>query len=595
MGLWYHPHYDPPGLAAAFQLTGLLPDRNPLLLGKLVERGIIPRPFVHASPLALFEELRLVHPEDYLEQVTQPATLQRIFGYPVTEDEADQLLRAHRRAVGGTVAAARAVVAGEVEIGINVGGGFHHAEAARGSGYCVFNDVAIAIASLRKDGYARPIAIVDLDFHQGNGNLRIFARDRSVLTYSLHGAVWDPEAGESNLELLLPPGATDEVYLETLKKTLPAALARHRPELIFYIAGNDVLAGDRLGTFALTPQGVLSRDRLVHECARALDASLIVALGGGYSPLSWQCTANFVSYLRKGRARARTDWQPDLRSRFSEIARSLEESGGTGGDSGLGEEAELLGDLGRLTRSRQFLDLYSEQGLEFAFEKYGILPKIRELGYSDIRLRTELADPDRQVLRLSSGTELLLELVVGRTDAPAPPWSGIPRDFRLLNVNWLLLQHPRAEFSSHHPRLPGQARPGLGIAEDVMELLVQACRRKELDGILSMPSHYHGAAIASRWAHFLDPLREGRLLAMRQVFFRFHLWSASEIVQQDGLRFADDTQLRWEPAPQVVPVSATMREYFESPAYRARALEECQRLLKAGLHVTAAALASKRA
>ncbi|MCM2324566.1 MAG: histone deacetylase [Oligoflexia bacterium] len=596
VGLWYHPEYDPPGMAAAFQLTGLLPNRNQLLLGKLLEKRIIRRRHVRPSPLASFADLSLVHPVEYLESITRPEMLERVYGYPVNPDEAEQLLSAQRRGVGGTVAAAQAVASGQLEVGINVGGGFHHAEAAKGSGYCVFNDVAIAIASLRRSGYLRPIAIVDLDFHQGNGNLRIFERDRSVLTYSLHGVVWDPDAAESDFGSLLPPGASDEEYLRELRATLPKSLERHRPGIVFYIAGNDVLAGDRLGTFQLSPAGVLERDRLVHRAALDVGAPLVVALGGGYSPLAWQCTANFISWLRTGSTRARENWEPDLRSKFSEIAETLTAEALR--DSPKAEtqplvdsltEADVLGDLGRLAHPRQFLDYYSSQGVEFAFEKYGILPKLRKQGFTDAHLVTDPSDPARQTVRIISGPEknILLELVAGKVSAAPPAWSGLSRDLQFLNVNWLLLQHPSAPFGHHRPALPGQAHPGLGIAEDVMELLVQSCRRTGLDGIQSVPSHYHGAAVASRWAHFLEPEREGRLLAMRHVLFRFHLWAASEVVQTGGLLLEDSSPVKWEPAIQIVPVSPTMKTYFESSAYHSRALEECQRLLRAGLHVSA--------
>ncbi len=597
LGFWYHPDYEPKSLADAAHLVGLEPNRIDLLVGRLSQQKVLSSKDIRPSPLAGFEDLRLVHTTGYLESVTDPKLAGNAFGYELNSREADEILRSQRRGVGGTVVAAQAVVEGAVNIGINLGGGFHHATADRASGFCIFNDIAIAIAKLRANGFEGSIAIVDLDFHQGNGNLAVFANDPSVLTYSLHGVVWDHRQAVSDRGYSLPPGTGDQEYLKKLEETLEPALWEHHPRLLFYIAGNDVLAGDRLGNFALSPQGVLDRDCHVIKTAEELGIPLVITLGGGYSPQSWRCTANLLTYLITGEAKADENSEPDLRKKFAKIARTMrrvpdrEEARAEDDRPENLSESEILGDLSSLTRVRQLLDYYSVHGVEFAFERFGILKKIRDHGFDDFRFEVDTSDPDRQIVRIygrrtdvpAAERSLLLEMVLHLSVLPPPKLSGFSTPLRVLSVKWLLIQDPRSDFSLKKPRLPGQAHPGLGIAEDIQEFLVQYCQRAHLDGLLSTPSHFHNASVASRWFHFLDPANEGRLLAIRQVFLKFHLSEASELIEQGALGLRDGTAVKWEPAEQILPVSRRLKAFFSSPAYRMAAVEECQNLLQAGL------------
>jgi acetoin utilization deacetylase AcuC-like enzyme len=161
-------------------------------------------------------------------------------------------------------------------------GGTHHSFRDRGEGYCVFNDLAVAIAVARRDHGVRRAAVVDLDVHQGNGTAALFENDRDVFTLSLHGAKNYPFRKErSSLDVELPDGCDDATYLRALDEALEHVSA-HRPELLLYQSGVDALAGDRLGRLALTHQGLRARDRRVFDLARRRRVPVVVTLGGGY-------------------------------------------------------------------------------------------------------------------------------------------------------------------------------------------------------------------------------------------------------------------------------------------------------------------------
>ena len=169
-------------------------------------------------------------------------------------------------------------------IAANLGGGTHHAYADHGEGYCVFNDIAVAVRVLRREGAARRALIVDLDVHQGNGTAAIFAGDPDTFTFSMHGANNYPLRKEaSSLDLALPDGTADADYLALLYQHLPRLLGAFRPEIVFYQAGVDPLAGDRLGRLGLSMEGLRRRDEYVLSCCARAGLPVVVTLGGGYA------------------------------------------------------------------------------------------------------------------------------------------------------------------------------------------------------------------------------------------------------------------------------------------------------------------------
>jgi acetoin utilization deacetylase AcuC-like enzyme len=195
-----------------------------------------------------------------------------------------ELVERGRRSVGGTVHAARLAL--EAGLGMNLGGGTHHAGRAFARGYCLFNDVAVALARLRAETALRRALVVDCDVHQGDGTADLLGggRDSESFTLSLHGERNYPfQRIPSDLDVDLPSGTGDARYLEALTEALDHAIPRAEAELAFYLAGADPWEGDRLGRLALTKAGLVARDELVLDRLRQAGAAVCVVLAGGYA------------------------------------------------------------------------------------------------------------------------------------------------------------------------------------------------------------------------------------------------------------------------------------------------------------------------
>jgi acetoin utilization deacetylase AcuC-like enzyme len=193
-----------------------------------------------------------------------------------------ELVERARRAAGGSVAAARFAVAHG--LGMNLGGGTHHAGRDFARGFCLFNDVGVALSVLRAEGLARRALVVDCDVHQGDGTAHLFADDPATFTLSLHGARNYPfQRIPSDLDVDLASGTGDDAYLAALSDALERAVPRAEAEIAFYLAGADPWEGDRLGRLALTKAGLRARDELVLDRLRAAGARVCVVLAGGYA------------------------------------------------------------------------------------------------------------------------------------------------------------------------------------------------------------------------------------------------------------------------------------------------------------------------
>jgi acetoin utilization deacetylase AcuC-like enzyme len=191
------------------------------------------------------------------------------------------LVERSRRAVGGTVAAARHALAHGTAM--NLAGGTHHAFPDHGEGFCVFNDVAIAIRLLRAEGAISRAAVIDLDVHQGNGTHAIFAGDRDVYTFSMHGGRNYPfEKVAGTLDIDLDDGTEDAEYLRVLADALPRVLRDAQPDVVLYLAGADPHEGDRLGRMRLTFAGLERRDAMVLEACREVGLPVAIVIAGGY-------------------------------------------------------------------------------------------------------------------------------------------------------------------------------------------------------------------------------------------------------------------------------------------------------------------------
>ncbi|RMG19189.1 MAG: histone deacetylase [Deltaproteobacteria bacterium] len=594
VGLWYHPGYAAPALRRTRRVPGLEIYRGERVLGRLIAEGLVRPGDLRRPRAASARTLAAAHTQAWLEKSARPEVLAEIFGLTPEAVDADALLRAQRLMVGGTVAAAFGVVRGGLSVAVNLGGGLHHAAPDRGAGFCVYNDVAIAVARLRARGYAAPIAVVDLDFHQGDGTRAFFARDETVFTYSIHGSTWSHAEATANLDLRLLSGTGDREYLETLKSTLPEAFETHRPKLVFLVAGADVLAADRLGDFLLTPRGVLERDRWVTELARRHGAGVVYLLGGGYSEEAWLCPAYYLEYALTGAAKidAKAE-RPALFDTYAQVARSLDpmrlQTDPREVDLHFTEE-ELFGDLAPQPPARRLLGYYTLPGIEYALEAYGILDEIRKRGFCRLSVSGDFRDPARQIVRIhgrakrdpSGPCHLLVELVLRKKTLSLPEAAG-GGTAEVLYVEWLLLQNPVAAFTPERPPLPGQKYPGLGISAEVLGALAMVCRRLGLAAVVHRPAHYHNARVAARLFKFLDPETQGRFEAMNDVLGQLPLADASRAVEEGRLRTRDGRAVLWHPEEYVMPVDQRLVAYFESEDYRKAAGEARQALLDAGL------------
>jgi acetoin utilization deacetylase AcuC-like enzyme len=228
-----------------------------------------------------WEHLAAVHEAPLLERIrTGTMTLREVRGLGLPWSEV--LVERGRRSVGGTVAAARRALARG--IGMNLGGGTHHAGRDFARGYCLFNDVVVTLAQLRSEGLVQRAVVVDCDVHQGDGTAQLLGPDPDAFTLSLHGARNYPfERIPSDLDIDLPSGTGDDEYLRVLDDALDTALAEPA-DIAFFLAGADPWEGDRLGRLALTKDGLRARDELVLDRLLATGAAVVVVLAGGYAP-----------------------------------------------------------------------------------------------------------------------------------------------------------------------------------------------------------------------------------------------------------------------------------------------------------------------
>ena len=238
-----------------------------------------PAGFIRPEPIDE-DSLRLVHDEAYVRGVidlTLPADVARRIGMPNTDSVATRA----RAAAGGTLLAARLAL--EHGIACNTAGGSHHAQADTGAGFCVFNDVAVAARRLQAEGVVRQVLVVDLDVHQGDGTARIFEGDPSVFTFSMHAEKNFPaRKAASDLDVNLPDGTGDADYLERLEALLPELLTRVAPDLVFFNAGVDPHADDKLGRLSLSDGGLARREAFVLGSCLERDIPVTGVIGGGY-------------------------------------------------------------------------------------------------------------------------------------------------------------------------------------------------------------------------------------------------------------------------------------------------------------------------
>jgi acetoin utilization deacetylase AcuC-like enzyme len=271
------PDRHPVHLPAGHRFPG---EKYALLRSRIVDSGVLAVGELVEAPLAERADLLRAHTAEYVDAMiagSVDAKRMRRIGLPWSP----ALVARARASVGAQLAAARAALTDGIAGALT--GGTHHAHADFGSGYCVFNDIAVAARTLLEEGRVRRLAVVDLDVHQGDGNAAILGGDPRIYLLSLHGGNNFPfRKVPSTVDVELADGTGDAEYLAALETALPAVLT-FSPELVFYQAGVDPLAEDTLGRLALTHEGLMARDRMVLAACRARGVPVSLSLGGGYA------------------------------------------------------------------------------------------------------------------------------------------------------------------------------------------------------------------------------------------------------------------------------------------------------------------------
>lgn len=283
-----------------------------LLRERVIALGIVESEDLHIPDPVSDAEIERAHDREYVRRVVEGSLsaneIQRI-GFPWSAE----LVERSRRSAGGTVAASRAALADGVSV--NLAGGTHHASAASGEGFCVFNDSAIAARAVQAEGTVDRVAVVDCDVHQGNGTAAIFSDDATVFTFSVHGAKNFPFRKEhSDLDIELADGSTDDQYLEAVERGLTAVVEVGRPALVIYVSGADPLDDDKFGRLRVSKRGLATRDRMVFDTMADAGVPVAAVMAGGYAP-DVQDTVDVHVETVRAAARAATRMEPTTTAR----------------------------------------------------------------------------------------------------------------------------------------------------------------------------------------------------------------------------------------------------------------------------------------
>ncbi len=526
--IWYHPDYRVP-----VEGLGLETKRADLALWTLVDLGVIDEAQVERPRRATYEELAAVHSERILESFSDPRALASVFGATPGHLAVDEVSRTIRLAAGGTVEAARKAVQGGGPQ-INLLGGFHHAAPDRAGGFCVVNDIAVAMMALRRDGFGGTFAVLDVDAHPPDGTLdcvRVL-RDEvgDVWVGSLSGSDW---GYLHNADEKVITGADDADYIVALDQLLdrmPDA------DLTFVVAGGDILEGDRFGELNVSVDGAYRRDLRI---ARRLRGKAQVWLAaGGYSDNAWKVLTNTVaSVALRDRLSIPPKYEP-LREHMARIAKGLVPP--VDNDSLITELDLALAFGFTPPGGPRFLGTYTSEWFEVALYRYGMLSHVRRLGYHHFRIELSRDDGGDKMRLFGRAGEVDHLLVAAELDRAQ--WEG--KEF--LFVNWLTLRHPLAVFSSERPRLPNQEVPGLGLAREAGELLALMAERLHMAGVSLRPAAFHVAYTARHDFQFADAERQGLFEKLVADLGKVPLAKLTVAIDEERV-LLDGKPYRWEP------------------------------------------------
>ena len=558
--VWYHPDYRLP-LGGLEGKLGLEPRRADHVAWYLLEVGAISAGDLQVPPRISHGDMARVHTAAWLQSLTTPEGFGAVFGVRPEEVRVDEGMNLVRLATGGTLAAAREALRSGGPT-LNLQGGFHHAFPDRGGGLCAVNDLAIALAALRHDGFDGQVVVLDLDAHPPDGTAACLRLDPRAWVGSLSGSDWGPVPGAD--ETVLPAGTGDDAYLGALEALLQRMPP---PALAFVIAGGDVLAGDRFGCLALSLAGARRRELVVADALRAVPSVWLP--GGGYSEQSWKVLAGVGLALALRSAEPIPDDLDPLDERFREVAARLQPS--DLGDDPLLNDEDLAEVFGFRPQSRRLLGYYTAEGLELGLFEYGILEQLTRLGYVQFRVDLDRAAVGERFRLYGTARDpadpaehLLVEAVLDRERLPDggdAPW---------LYVHWLTLRDPRAHFTPDRPALPGQEVPGLGLAREATALLLRMSERLGLAGLALRPAWVHVAYASRSRFRFLDAGRQGRWEALIRDLGHLPLRALSEAVAQ-GRVSCDGAPYAWEADPMVASLAPLPDDAVAVAAARQRA------------------------
>ena len=316
MKWFYAPGYDyGRNLPQHREVHGFVLDKPSRIRARLVERSVVSEAELREPDPVSEADVASVHAPEIVSDLHDAFAVSRAVEFDAIGLLPDDtvwgaVVASQLHAAGGTCDALR-VAAGAEEApdwAANLSGGFHHARPDLSHGFCLVNDVAIAVARLRAEGLRPRILILDLDLHQGDGNASFFAKDEEVFTCSIHErAIFPTPKATSDLDVGLPGGVGDEDYLERLEDVLAELGERPPPDLLVYVSGSDPFVDDPLGSLRLSAEGLARRDRRVAEFAASLGCALVALPAGGYSPESAVLTADGFAEIAAVRARAGAD------------------------------------------------------------------------------------------------------------------------------------------------------------------------------------------------------------------------------------------------------------------------------------------------
>lgn len=274
----FHPLYKHP-LPEGHRFPML---KYELLPQQLVHEGTALKSDFFEPEICNINHILTIHTKEYVDDLlnlTLNTRAARKIGFPLSKELVERELRIAQ----GTILGAQKSF--ETKVSFNIAGGTHHAYSTHGEAFCLLNDQAIASQYLLNNNLAKKILIIDLDVHQGNGTAEIFEKNSKVFTFSTHGKTNYPFKKEnSDLDIAFEDNTSDDIFLKTISAVIPKLIETQKPDFIFYLAGVDILASDKLGKLACSLEGCKKRDEIVFELCSKYQIPIQVSMGGGYSP-----------------------------------------------------------------------------------------------------------------------------------------------------------------------------------------------------------------------------------------------------------------------------------------------------------------------